>query len=169
MTASTFPGTSTYDLFSRFPTGVVALAAHDGSSPQGMVASSFAVGISFDPPMVSLAVQNTSKTWPLLRSLPSLGISILADDQQELCRKLASRSKKDARFDSVDFDVLPSGAIAIGGSMAVMEVELAQEVPAGDHTMVLLNVKDYFLNESIDPIVFYKSQLTSLEQSPVLV
>lgn len=161
--------TSTYDLFSRFPTGVVALAAHDGSAPLGMVASSFAVGISFDPPMVSLAVQNTSVTWPLIRNLPSLGISILADDQQDLCRKLASRSRKGDRFNSVDFNVLPSGAIAIGGSMAVMEVELAQEILAGDHTVVLFHVKDHFLDESIDPIVFYKSQFTSLEQSPVLV
>lgn len=164
MTAPTFSEISTYDLFSRFPTGVVALAGHDGTTPMGMVASSFAVGVSFDPPMASLAVQNNSTTWPLLRHLPTLGISILADDQEELCRQLASRSKRDNRFNSIDYDVLPSGAIAIGGAMAFMEVEIAQEVPAGDHTMVLLNVKDFFVDETNSPIVFYRSQLTSLEQ-----
>lgn len=168
MTAPTFSGISTYDLFSRFPTGVVALAGHDGPTPLGMVASSFAVGVSFEPPMVSLAVQNNSATWPLLRTLPTLGISILADDQGELCRKLASRSKRDDRFNSVDFEVLPSGAIAIGGAMGFMEVEVAQEVPAGDHTMILLNVKDFFLDDSTSPIVFYRSELTSLEGSHAL-
>lgn len=169
MTAKTFSNNNSYDLFSRFPTGVVALAGQGESSPLAMVASSFAAGVSFDPPMVSVAVQNDSTTWPLLRSLPTLGVSILADDQEQLCRDLASRSKRADRFSSVDFDVQSSGAISFGGAMAFMEVKISQEISAGDHTLVLLTVNDFVVEDSVEPIVFYKSQLTGLDRSPVMV
>src|SRR5699024_6087317 len=118
MTATAISKMTPYELFSRFPTGVVALAGHDGTTPIGMVASSFAVGISFEPAMVSFAAQNSSTTWPALRHLPTIGISVLAQDQEKLCRKLASRSNREDRFKSIDYDVLPSGAIALDGAMA---------------------------------------------------
>lgn len=165
MTAS-FSENAAAELFSRFPTGVVAVAGHDGVLPVGMVASSFAVGVSFDPPMVSLAVQNTSSSWPLLRQLPTLGISILGDNQEELCRRLASRSKRAERFNGVEYNTLSTGAITFDGAQAAMEVKVVREVPAGDHTMVLLEITDFMLDDSVLPIVFYRSQLTGVERVP---
>ena len=48
--------------FGRFPSGIAALCAEIDGAPQGIVASSFTVGVSMDPPLVMFAVQNASRT-----------------------------------------------------------------------------------------------------------
>ena len=59
--------------FSCFPSGVVAVCAHEGGSAfLGMAASSFST-VSLDPPLVSVCVQNTSTTWPRLRARATVG------------------------------------------------------------------------------------------------
>ncbi|NED85961.1 flavin reductase family protein, partial [Streptomyces sp. SID11233] len=92
--------------FGCFPSGVTALCARRGGHPLGLAASSF-TSVSMDPPLVSVCVQHTSTTWPKLRALPRLGVSVLAEGQDEICGRLASRSGD--RFAGVDWCASASG------------------------------------------------------------
>ncbi len=94
--------------FGAFPTGVVALAGISDTEPTVIVASSFAVGVSQEPPLVMFAVQQSSTTWPMLRNLPSLGVSVLGESHTDVIRQLSSKDKTQ-RFAGVGTTVLPSG------------------------------------------------------------
>ena len=74
--------------FGAYPSGVVAVAAQVRGQLTGIAASSF-TSVSIDPPLVSFAVATTSNTWPLLREAAHLGVSILADHHDTVCRQLA--------------------------------------------------------------------------------
>lgn len=50
------------EVFSQFPQGVVLIGAEVDGIPQGMIASTFTVGISLNPPLVTVAVQHRSET-----------------------------------------------------------------------------------------------------------
>src|SRR5690606_13074244 len=63
-------------VYGAYPTGVTAVAGLVGGRPVGIAASSF-VPVSLTPPLVSVCVAHTSTTWPLLRDLPRIGISVL--------------------------------------------------------------------------------------------
>lgn len=126
---------------SAFPTGVVAVAGVVDDAREVMVSSSFGVGISWEPALVSFSAQNTSRTWPRLRRAAAIGVSLLAADQTHLCRQLASREGD--RFAGLDVHRSPQDALLLEGSSLWLETRLHSEVPAGDHTVVLLEVTGF--------------------------
>lgn len=141
--------------FGMFPSGVAAVCARIDRVPVGMAASSF-TSVSVDPPLVSVCIQNTSETWPLLRERPRLGLSVLADRHDTAVMQLAS--KKGDRFAGIEWDTGPHDSILIRGSSALMEVSLFEEVPAGDHSIALLEVHGLDTAEHTPPLIFHASR-----------
>lgn len=141
--------------FASFPTGVAAVCARVDKVPVGMAASSF-TSVSMEPPLVSVCIQKTSSTWPLLRDRARLGLSVLADNQDLACRQLAS--KEGDRFAGVEWDAGPHDSVFIRGSSAWMEVSLFEEVPAGDHIIALLEVHGLDTAEHTLPLIFHASK-----------
>ncbi|MEN3615745.1 flavin reductase family protein [Plantactinospora sp. ZYX-F-223] len=148
-------------VFSTFPTGVVAIAAVVDGAPTGLAASSF-TSVSLDPPIVSLCVAHTSTTWPVLRSAPSYGISVLSVDQEQACRQLSSRGVD--RFAALGWRVSDGGAVFLDGASAWLDCTLLEQITAGDHDIVLLRVHDLGGDVEIAPLVFHASQYRSLER-----
>ena len=83
--------TTLREAFGHFPSGVIAIAAEVGGTRVGLAASTF-VPVSLDPPLVSFCVQNSSETWPKLKDLPYLGISVLGEAHDEAARTLAAKT-----------------------------------------------------------------------------
>jgi flavin reductase (DIM6/NTAB) family NADH-FMN oxidoreductase RutF len=145
-------------VFAAFPTGVAAVAAVIDGEPAGLAASSF-VSVSLDPPLVSVCVAHTSTTWPALRSAGRLGISVLGDHQEHASRQLGSRAAK--RFAGLDWRATADGAVLLSEASAWFDCSLEQEIPAGDHDIVLLRVHDLGASE-VMPLVFHGSSYRQL-------
>ena len=77
------------EAFGHFPSGVIAIAAEVDGVRVGLAASTF-VPVSLDPPLVAFCVQNSSETWPKLKDLPALGISVLGESHDQAARTLAT-------------------------------------------------------------------------------
>src|SRR4051812_16953201 len=103
------------DAFGIFPSGVVAVAANVDGRPVGLAASSF-TSVSLDPPLVSVPVARTSKTWPDLRRSPHLGVTILAEHHDQVCRQLAG--PVDQRFDGLGVSSSEDGAVTLDEGLA---------------------------------------------------
>jgi len=146
-------------VFAAFPTGVAAVAAVIDGEPAGLAASSF-VSVSLDPPLVSVCVAHTSTTWPALRSAGHLGISVLGDHQEQASRQLSSRDAK--RFAGLDWRATADGAVLLSEASAWFDCSLEQEIPAGDHDIVLLRVHDLGASE-VMPLVFHGSSYRQLK------
>lgn len=127
------------ETFSHFPQGVALIGAEVAGAPLGLVASTVTAGVSLDPPLISVAVQTTSSAWPLLRTAPTLGISLLGAHQSLLARQLASKDRA-SRFAGIDPEITADGALTIPGSPAYLWTRLYNEVEAGDHTLALLEI-----------------------------
>ncbi|WP_306205373.1 flavin reductase family protein [Actinoplanes sp. RD1] len=149
------------EAFACFPSGVVALAAEVDGVPEVMVASSFATGISLEPPLVAFAAQRTSATWPRLARATRIGISVLGDAHSTTCRQLAARDRA-RRFDGVAHTRLASGAVVLHDAAATLECTVHRIVPAGDHDLVLLEPIALGTDRSVLPLIFHHSALRSL-------
>lgn len=148
--------------FSTFPTGVVAVCGVDAAGrPAGMAVSSF-VPISLDPPLVGICLQKTSRTWPDLRRISTLGISVLCQEQREVARLLSM--KEGDRFAGVPISVTDLGAVMISGAAAYFEVQLSSEVEAGDHLIAVLEVASVTCDIDTSPLLFHRSGFAELRR-----
>jgi flavin reductase (DIM6/NTAB) family NADH-FMN oxidoreductase RutF len=148
--------------FAGFPSGVAAISAHVDGINEVIVASSFTVGVSLDPPLVLFAVQNASRAWPRLKGASMLGVSVLASDQDEACRQLASGPPEE-RFRGLEFHHASTGAVFLRYAPVWLECTVWREVPAGDHTLVILEIHGLFRDETVEPLVFHGSTFRRLE------
>jgi flavin reductase (DIM6/NTAB) family NADH-FMN oxidoreductase RutF len=147
------------EAFGHFPSGVVAVAALVDGAPVGLAASSF-TSVSLDPPLVSVSVANTSRTWPVLSAAPRLGVTVLAAHHGDACRRLAGPVEH--RFDGLAWTVRPQGAVVLDDGLAQFDCSIHREVEAGDHTIVLLElhaVAEHVPAEPDAPLLFHRSRL----------
>jgi flavin reductase (DIM6/NTAB) family NADH-FMN oxidoreductase RutF len=159
MSATDLSPTSLREAFGHFPSGVIAIAAEVDGTRVGLAASTF-VPVSLEPPLVAFCVQNSSTTWPKLKDLPSLGISVLGEAHDTAARTLAAKTGD--RFAGLQTESRDSGAVFIHGTSVWLESSIEQLVPAGDHTIVVLRVSNVFVNDEVAPIVFHRSAFRKL-------
>lgn len=142
-----------------FPSGVTAMCVLVDGRPVGIAASSF-TSVSVSPPLVSVCVQNSSTTWPVLRGRGRLGLSVLAEGHDQVCRALAM--KDGDRFANVAWDATPGGAVFVQGSAAWLDCCIHAELPAGDHSIVLLQIHGLRADPCVAPLVFHGSRFRRL-------
>ena len=140
-------------ILGSFPTGVSIVATLEAGRPVGMAAGSF-YSVSLDPPLVGFCVMTTSNTWPVIEHSGSFGISILADDQTDICKRLASKAPD--KFDGVPWSSAPvTKSPLVDGAVAHLDCDLEQQHLAGDHWIVVGRVRALeFHRSEADPLVF---------------
>ena len=155
----TFDQSALRQAYACFPSGVTAICALLDGKPQGMAASSFTT-VSLDPALVSVCVAQTSTTWPKLRGLPRLGVSVLAEDHGDIAKSLAEKNSD--RFATVRWEATPQGAVLVHGSTLWLECTIEIEVPAGDHEIVVLRIQSLEMYPEVAPMVFHGSTFRRL-------
>jgi flavin reductase (DIM6/NTAB) family NADH-FMN oxidoreductase RutF len=149
------------DVFGIYPSGVVAVAALVDGALVGLAASSF-TSVSLAPPLVSFSIANASKTWPDLRRAGQLGVTILADHHAIVARQLAGAVER--RFDGLAWTATPEGAVTLDDGLAQFDTTIYDEVLAGDHTIILLELQAVRRTELDEPspLVFHRSAFSRL-------
>lgn len=154
--------TALRETFGQYPSGVAALCSTADGTLEGIVASTFTVGVSLDPPLVMFAAQNTSRTWPRIRASERIGVSVMAAEQTGICRQIAAKSGD--RFAGARLTTMPSGATFLDEAGLWLDCSVETETPAGDHTVVLLRVHGYCIRDnSRDPLIFHASDFRRLQ------
>jgi len=140
-------------ILGSFPTGVTVVSTLEDSRPVGLAAGSF-FSVSLDPPLVGFCVMTTSNTWPVIERSGSFGVSILADDQTDICRQLASKNPD--KFDGLAWSPAPvTGSPLLDGAVAHLDCDLEQQHLAGDHWIVVGRVRALdFHRADAEPLVF---------------
>jgi flavin reductase (DIM6/NTAB) family NADH-FMN oxidoreductase RutF len=142
-----------------FPSGVTAVCALIDGAPVGLAASSF-TSVSMDPPLVSVCVAHSSSTWPVLKTAPRFGVSVLASDHSDIARSLSSKTGD--RFAEVSWEVTEQDAVLVHGSALWLDCSIEHEFRAGDHDIVVLRVAALQPYPDVAPMVFHGSKFREL-------
>jgi flavin reductase (DIM6/NTAB) family NADH-FMN oxidoreductase RutF len=121
-----------------FPYGLYAVTVKHAGEEHGITAS-WVTQASFEPPMLAVAVENTSKTIGLIRDARHFAVNVLAEGQRELAGKLGRGSTVTPQtLKGVKTKPAPtSGAPILAEALGWVECRVVATLPAGDHTLVL--------------------------------
>lgn len=138
----------------QYPTGVCVVTAQaaDGEAI-AMVVGSFS-SVSLDPPLIAFFPDRNSSSWARLRPCEKFCVNVLAADQEELCRRLASKDPK--KFDGVSHRISPLGNLLLEGAVAWIECRKHAVTDAGDHEMVSGLVLDLDVGAGGLPLLFFR-------------
>jgi flavin reductase (DIM6/NTAB) family NADH-FMN oxidoreductase RutF len=122
----------------HFPYGLYAITVAHGGDGHGMTAN-WVTQASFQPPMVAVAVENTSKTIAMIRDARYFAINLLHQSQRELAGKLGrSSANTPQKLKGIKTKPAPtSGAPILTDALGWVECRLVATLPAGDHALVL--------------------------------
>jgi flavin reductase (DIM6/NTAB) family NADH-FMN oxidoreductase RutF len=96
----------------------------------------------------------------VLRGRLRIGLSVLAEGQEEACVRLSAREGD--RFAGTDWTGSPDGSAFVIGATAWLDCSLHAEVPAGDHSIALLTVHGLRVDQAVLPLVFHGSRFRRL-------
>ena len=125
-------------LLERFPYGLyVVTVIHDGEE-HGMTAN-WITQTSFDPPMLAVAIENTSRTIGLIRDAHHFAVSLLTTGQRELAGKLGRTSEQaPQKLKGIKTKPAPVAQTPVlTEGVGWLECRAVASLPAGDHTLVL--------------------------------
>jgi flavin reductase (DIM6/NTAB) family NADH-FMN oxidoreductase RutF len=142
----------------HFPYGLYVLTVRHDGEDHGMTAN-WVTQASFEPPMIAVAVENTSKTIGMIRDAHHFAVNLLQKDQRDLAGKLG-RSSEQAPQKLKGLKTKPapvSGTPVLTDAVGWVECRLMTTVPAGDHTLVLGEVLEAGVERDGEPLTLQEA------------
>ncbi|GAA1996350.1 hypothetical protein GCM10009719_00910 [Nocardioides kribbensis] len=123
------------DVVGSFASGLTVVTADTPEGPVGVTCQSFA-SVSLDPPLVLVVLARSSRAWPRVREAGRFCVNVLAEHQQELSTRMASRGVD--KFAGVGWTASPTtGAPRLDGAVAHVDCAIDAVHEAGDHDVVV--------------------------------
>lgn len=154
-------------LMGRWATGVSVVTARQDGADGGLTVNAF-LSVSLDPPRLLVSIANDAEAWPSIHRSGAFAVSLLAADQRGVSQRFASRVPAAEKFAGIDVHRGTTGAALLDGALVVFECRVDQEIPAGDHTLVLGRVVALEEGPDGSPLLFYRSGYAEAAPNDVL-
>ena len=125
------------DAMAQVAAPVSVVTTYASGRPYGTTVSAFA-SLSMHPPMLLVSLQETSHLLSLLKVGCAVGVNVLGAGQAVVAGRFASRAED--KFAGVGW-TLTDGVPVLHDTHAWVALRVARLVPAGDHVLVLGDVR----------------------------
>ncbi|GGL86428.1 flavin-dependent reductase [Streptomyces fumigatiscleroticus] len=147
-------------VFRRHAAGVAVITARGDAGPVGFTATSL-TSVSAEPPLLSFGISTGASSWPAVSVTDHVGVHILGEHQQELAATFA-RSGADRFGAPTVWREGPEGVPVLDGVLAWLVCRVVGRVPAGDHRIVLAEVRAGDPTGTGRPLLYHQGRFTAL-------
>lgn len=142
------------DVLAKIPYGVsVVTMGRGGAKVENGLTVSWMSQVSFDPPMLMVAVDKLHYSLDLLRSTKNFCVNLLGEDQLTLAGRFARQATTgDDKLADVAQRASDSGAAILTDAVAYFDCEVSSMVETGDHVLVIGRVEDAALLQDRAPM-----------------
>jgi len=145
----------------HFASGITVITSHMDDEPIGFTCQSF-YSVSMNPPLVSFSVMSSSASYPRIRQAGRFAVNILSGEQVRISNQFARRGAD--KWSGIEWQHSPLGNPIIAGCLHWLDCEIHAEHAAGDHLIVIGEVKALNLLEAVatQPLLYFKGQYCNL-------
>lgn len=145
----------------HYASGITVITSHVDDEPIGFTCQSF-YSVSVNPPLVSFGVMSSSASYPKIRQAGRFAVNILSGEQAAISNQFARRGTD--KWHGVQWQASPLGNPILAGSLHWLDCEIHAEHAAGDHLIVIGEVKALNLQQTTaaQPLLYFKGQYCNL-------
>lgn len=146
----------------NWTTGVTIVTAEHEDNRHGMTVSSF-TSLSLEPPLLSVSLYNTSRTHALVTAAGTFGVTVLAEDQEEISNTFAGRIPDEGdRFADCEVTYLDSKIPFIKGGLSFFECKVRQTIPMGTNTLFVGEIVATKAVQGGKPLLYFDQKYQKL-------
>lgn len=145
----------------HYASGITVITSQLDGEPIGFTCQSF-YSVSTSPPLVSFSVMASSASYPKIRQAGRFAVNILSDEQAGISNQFARKGTD--KWHAVEWQQSPLGNPIIAGSLHWLDCEIHAEHAAGDHLIVIGEVKALSLQATpvTQPLLYFKGQYCNI-------
>ncbi|ALM85593.1 flavin reductase family protein [Bordetella sp. N] len=145
----------------HYASGITVITTHIDGEPIGFTCQSF-YSVSLNPPLVSFSVMAGSASYPKIRRAKRFAVNILSEEQIKVSNQFARRGTD--KWHEIEWQESPLGNPIITGSLHWLDCEIYAEHAAGDHLIVIGEVKALDLQTvgATQPLLYFKGQYRNI-------
>jgi 3-hydroxy-9,10-secoandrosta-1,3,5(10)-triene-9,17-dione monooxygenase reductase component len=146
---------------SYWATGVSVVTSE---GPSGCTVNSL-TSVSLDPLLLLVCFDRASHTLEVVRRTARFCVNILGTEQNDIARRFACRGDMAKKFAGIGYAVT-DGLPVLQSAIAGISCDVVEEIPAGDHVVMLARPVQVQTVESGDPLIFYRSTYHDVAAKP---
>ena len=141
----------------------VVTAVHEGSR-HGMTVNSF-TSISLDPALVTISLQQSTRTHELVTKSRAFGLTMLSSGQIKISDLFAGRvSNVEDRFADLKTETLVTGSPLIVGGLAWLDCRVVETFDAGMNTLFIAEVLSARGTGDGQPLMYHSRKYWKLSE-----
>ncbi|MCO2373670.1 flavin reductase family protein [Pseudomonas aeruginosa] len=167
LTSTAIEPVSFREALGHYASGITVITTHTDGEPIGFTCQSF-YSVSMSPPLVSFSVMSSSASYPRIRQAGRFAVNILSGEQVKISNQFARKGTD--KWHGVEWQASPLGNPIITGSLHWLDCEIHAEHAAGDHLIVIGEVKALNRHEAaaMQPLLYFKGQYCNLAASSTI-
>lgn len=147
----------------KWATGVTIVTSVHGGIRHGMTVSSF-TSVSLEPPIVTISLENSSRTRDLVNASRVFAITFLSSEQQEVSERFAGRqSEFTDRFAGLETWTFKTGAPLLNKGLAFLDCQVLAEYVFGANTLFIGKVIAAKLGQEGGPLLYHDRHYHTLQ------
>ncbi len=145
----------------HYASGITVITSQLDGEPIGFTCQSF-YSVSTSPPLVSFSVMASSASYPKIRQAGRFVVNILSGEQAGISNQFARKGTD--KWHAVEWQQSPLGNPIIAGSLHWLDCKIHAEHAAGDHLIVIGEVKALSLQATAvtQPLLYFKGQYCNI-------
>lgn len=145
------------DCCGRFASGVTVVTTCTPDGDHGMTVSAF-MSVSLDPPLICISVGNRARMLSRIEAAGRFAVNILPEHMGPHALHFAGRTQEAL----TDLFEEACGLPVVRGASAVFVTDLVQRVPAGDHVLLIGQIRHLSHDPLARPLLWHGGQFGSL-------